>query len=807
MAMANYSGPQVPDTEMKGTLQKWANYMRGYQKRWFVLSKGLLSYYSSEADVSQNCRGSIKLASAIIYKQDNIRFVVQNGDQVFHLKAKNEQQRQNWMTALQCSKMLANRLQESEDEYYQKHIINSKKQDRSLQFLEPLNAKLNDLTNFNELIVKHGSALHKSFIALESIDNPVEAIKFCKSYNEKATVFRVTTIPMLKHCEEFVTLARNVVKKMEKLLNHEREARTSLEVVCAQLAKQYSQLEERVKREYANKNNTGGNTSDEDEFFEDAVTDFEVPVPGKALRASSQDYTENNCETVSNYQDDSSGGDDLPSDEETEDSPTSAAIGVRVRKNKLKNLNSTKGIEEVNIDVSISEEKAPADSDSTQSTSVPGTPSGSGKNDFDFDVEELKPPPFDPKRRTKIPERPNQSLNLWSFMKNCIGKELTKIPMPVNFNEPLSMLQRLTEDFEYAHLLHKAATIDDSCNQLVYIAAFCVSSYATTSVRLNKPFNPLLGETYECDRTSDLGWKSIAEQVSHHPPMLALHCEGKGWKCWSEFGLSSKFRGKYLQVNPVDISHLEFPDQGYHYTWHKVTTTIHNIIVGKLWVDNHGDMVITNHTTGDRCLLKFIPYSYFSRDVPRKVTGSIIDAKGEPRWVIQGTWDNRIEAARVHNKRRSSKGKPIWETSSPKLVWQRIYPPPEYDKMYNLTVLAVQLNEPEDGVAPTDSRLRPDQRLMEDGKWDEANQIKGFLEEKQRKVRRKREEEAAANPDADVTYAPTWFKLQIDPITNNPVHVYAGDYWQCKQNLDWTKCPEIFNFDRESDLKSIQGTD
>ena len=35
--------------------------------------------------------------------------------------------------------------------------------------------------------------------------------------------------------------------------------------------------------------------------------------------------------------------------------------------------------------------------------------------------------------------------------------------------------------------------------------------------------------------------------------------------------------------------------------------------------------------------------------------------------------------------------------------------------MYNLTLLAVQLNEPEEGVAPTDSRNRPDQRLMEDG--------------------------------------------------------------------------------------------
>lgn len=36
------------------------------------------------------------------------------------------------------------------------------------------------------------------------------------------------------------------------------------------------------------------------------------------------------------------------------------------------------------------------------------------------------------KRRTKISDKPNYSLNLWSIMKNCIGKELSKIPMPVS---------------------------------------------------------------------------------------------------------------------------------------------------------------------------------------------------------------------------------------------------------------------------------------------------------------------------------------------------------------------------------------
>lgn len=67
--------------------------------------------------------------------------------------------------------------------------------------------------------------------------------------------------------------------------------------------------------------------------------------------------------------------------------------------------------------------------------------------------------------------------------------------------------------------------------------------------------------------------------------------------------------------------------------------------------------------------------------------------------------------------------------------------------MYFFSSLALTLNEPEEGVAPTDSRRRPDQRLMEEGHWDEANAEKQRLEEKQRTVRREREREAvkAAN--------------------------------------------------------------
>lgn len=40
------SGTLVPGSDTyKGWLFKWTNYIKGYQRRWFVLSNGLLSYY------------------------------------------------------------------------------------------------------------------------------------------------------------------------------------------------------------------------------------------------------------------------------------------------------------------------------------------------------------------------------------------------------------------------------------------------------------------------------------------------------------------------------------------------------------------------------------------------------------------------------------------------------------------------------------------------------------------------------------------------------------------------------------------
>lgn len=99
---------------------------------------------------------------------------------------------------------------------------------------------------------------------------------------------------------------------------------------------------------------------------------------------------------------------------------------------------------------------------------------------------------------------------------------MTRFCVPVYFNEPLSMVQKVAESFEYEHLLNVAGETDDPVERLALIAAFGVAQYKQSDKRMWKPFNPILGETYELVGQD---YKYFAEQVSHHPPITASYAE------------------------------------------------------------------------------------------------------------------------------------------------------------------------------------------------------------------------------------------------------------------------------------------
>uniref|UniRef100_A0A668VE01 Oxysterol-binding protein n=1 Tax=Oreochromis aureus TaxID=47969 RepID=A0A668VE01_OREAU len=737
------AAPAPGSDTYKGWLFKWTNYLKGYQRRWFVLSNGLLSYYRTQAEMAHTCRGTINLATAHIDTEDACNIVLSSGGRTYHLKASTEVERQRWVTALELAKAKAIRMMndQSGDEEPTSQSDRSEIQGT----LKILISKLDDLSTCNDLIAKHGAALQRSLSELEGLKVPVEGGEKIKAVNERATLFRITSNAMINACRDFLDLAETHSRRWQRALQYEREQRTHLEETIEQLAKQHNSLE-RAWRE---------------------APTLVSSAPSRSRKEEASDEDE-----------------DTEYFDAMEDSPAFITVTA---------------------------------SESTQHRSVSHRNPCSLCSLFmyslkicnDVSGKELQPRR---QRRTHIPDKPNYSLNLWSIMKNCIGKELSKIPMPVNFNEPLSMLQRLTEDLEYHELLDKAARCDSSLEQMCLVAAFSVSSYSTTVHRTAKPFNPLLGETYELDRLEEFGYRSVCEQVSHHPPAAAHHViSQRGWTLWQEITIASKFRGKYLSIMPLGTIHLQFHASGNHYVWRKVTSTVHNIIVGKLWIDQSGDIEIVNHRTKETCQLKFSPYSYFSRDVPRKVTGVVADSGGQAHYILSGTWDEKMESAKIVQSSRGGSGsegkqKMVYQTLSPKLLWKK-YPLPENaENMYYFSTLALTLNELEDGVAMTDSRLRPDQRLMEDGRWDEANSEKQRLEEKQRAVRRRREAEASDALDEGMRlrtvrvsvclslsrYQPLWFYQRRDSVTGETSFVYKGGYWEAKERQDWSLCPDIF---------------
>ncbi|KAL5982599.1 Oxysterol-binding protein-related protein 1C [Asimina triloba] len=120
-------------------------------------------------------------------------------------------------------------------------------------------------------------------------------------------------------------------------------------------------------------------------------------------------------------------------------------------------------------------------------------------------------------RRKKLPDprEKEKGVSLWSMIKDNIGKDLTKVCLPVYFNEPLSTLQKCFEEMEYSFLIDRANEWGKSGNSLMRmlnVAAFAVSGYACTEGRSCKPFNPLLGETYEADYP-DKGLRFFSEKA------------------------------------------------------------------------------------------------------------------------------------------------------------------------------------------------------------------------------------------------------------------------------------------------------
>ena len=290
--------------------------------------------------------------------------------------------------------------------------------------------------------------------------------------------------------------------------------------------------------------------------------------------------------------------------------------------------------------------------------------------------------------------------------------------------------------------------------RLAYVMAFAFSAYASSLLRVKKPFDSLLGETFEFTHKQ---FKYFAEQVSFSPSIIGTFCESPVFKCWSNLNLKSSFYGKYIEYRPIGVSHIVLHKKMDHFIWTKPVTNIENILNGAVFVENYGDMNFTNlktHETGVISLNKSDPNHESGR---YNASGYIKNSKGKIVYNLNGRLDKFLKVIEI-------------ETQKQTILW-------EYKKEFELLShnqyyfdqMALQLNHLNSDllmkIANTDSRFRPDIRALEYLDYKVCYSEKKRLEEKERKLKKELEEKSEG-------WKPKWFGTEIDEVTKLKSFVY-----------------------------------
>ncbi|KAL9828103.1 putative oxysterol-binding protein [Arabidopsis thaliana] len=370
----------------------------------------------------------------------------------------------------------------------------------------------------------------------------------------------------------------------------------------------------------------------------------------------------------------------------------------------------------------------------------------------------------------------------WKMMQKYIGSDVTSmVTLPVIIFEPMTMLQKMAELMEYSHLLDMADKTEDPYLRMVYASSWAISVYYAFQ-RTWKPFNPILGETYEMANYNGVNF--ISEQVSHHPPMSAGHAENEHFT----YDCTSKLKTNFWAI-PLTFTQtrVTLKRDGVVLDLVPPLTKVHNLIFGRTWVDSPGEMIMTNQTTGDKVVLYFQPCGWFGSG-RYEVDGYVYNASEEPKILMTGKWNESMSYQPCDGE-----GEPLPGTEL-KEVW-KLADVPKDDK-YQYTHFAHKINSFDTApkkLLPSDSRLRPDRYALEMGDMSKSGYEKSSMEERQRAEKRTREEKGQA-------FTPKWFDV-TEEVTATPwgdleVYQFNGKYSEHRAAAD--------NSEDNTDPKSIQ---
>ena len=316
----------------------------------------------------------------------------------------------------------------------------------------------------------------------------------------------------------------------------------------------------------------------------------------------------------------------------------------------------------------------------------------------------------EPLERDELPwlKDPNSRPSIWTILKDTVGKDFSRMAVPVYFNDPTSLLQKCAQSMEYNYLLDMAAKEQDPVRRHALVAVHIVSTLTICERTATKPFNPLLGETYEFVTDN---FEYLAEQVTHHPPVTACYCRGikSNYTYQTNQKSNIKFSGKSLLISQQFRAYVDLADFGERYEVEFPIMSLHNFILGTPYIDIGETMKINKAGSSQKAIIEFERRGWFGKgkDIA-KIEGKIcneIEGKKKkteaPSMLITGNWNAEINLQRI----LPTKGEV-------EMIWRKVPYPEQADMMYGMSHFHLQMNYfpswLHNKVAPTDTRRRPD---------------------------------------------------------------------------------------------------
>ncbi|KAK9498170.1 hypothetical protein O3M35_004046 [Rhynocoris fuscipes] len=249
-----------------------------------------------------------------------------------------------------------------------------------------------------------------------------------------------------------------------------------------------------------------------------------------------------------------------------------------------------------------------------------------------------------------------------------IGMDLTKVVLPTFILERRSLLEMYADYFAHPDMFVKIADQTSERDRMIQVVQWYLCSYhaGRKSSVAKKPYNPILGEIFQChwniEAQTDneestlitdgpVPWCTgnqltfIAEQVSHHPPISAFYAEhyNKRISFNAHVWTKSKFLGLSIGVHNIGNGVIHVID---HNEFYVVTfpNGYGRSILTVPWIELGGTVTINCEKTGYRAVIEFLTKPFYGGKKHR-ITGEIFGPNEKKPFVtITGEWNGIMEA-------------------------------------------------------------------------------------------------------------------------------------------------------------------